>query len=86
MKVKFVAKDMGRPRYFLELKITHNKNGAFLSQGKYTLNLLHETGLLGCKPVRIPMDTDADLWDETGSLFEDVSQYKGLVGKLSHSY
>ena len=25
---------------------------------------------------------DSDLWDEFGYLFEDVSQYKRLVGKL----
>jgi len=40
------------------------------------LDLLQETELLGCKPVRTPMDIDVDLWDEIGPLFEDVSQYK----------
>ena len=47
-----------------------------------SLDLLQETQLLGCKPVRTLMDIDADLWDETGPLFEDVSQYGRLVGKL----
>jgi len=37
-----------------------------LSQRKYTLDLLHEAGLLGCKPVQPPMNVDTDLWDESG--------------------
>ena len=28
------------------------------------------------------MDIDANLWDEIGSLFEDVSQYKRLISKF----
>jgi len=28
------------------------------------------------------MDIDVDLWDKTGALFENVSQYIILVGKL----
>jgi len=54
-------------------------------QRKYILDLLYETGLLNCKPVRTLLDTDVDLWDETGPLFEDVSQYKRLIVNLSIS-
>ena len=45
------------------------------------MNLLHEIGPLDSKPVHILMDTDADLWDETELLFDDVFQYRRLVGK-----
>ena len=38
------------------------------------MNLLHKTSLLSCKLVRTPMDVDADLWDEIGSLFEDLNR------------
>jgi len=76
-----VTKDMGMPRYFLGIEIAHSKHGAVLSQWKYALNLLHDTGLLGCKPMHTYMDIDADLLHETGSLFEDVSQYMILIDK-----
>jgi len=36
-----------------------------LSQWKYTLDLLQEAELLGCKPVPTPMNVDTDLWDES---------------------
>jgi len=64
---------MGRPRYFLEMEIAHSKHRVIFSQRKYALDLLQETGLLGCKTLCNLMDIDADLWDEIGPLFEDVS-------------
>jgi len=32
IKTLFVIKDIGRPRYFLEIEIARNKYGIFLSQ------------------------------------------------------
>ena len=77
-----MTKDMGRPRYFLKIEIAYSKHGVVFSQQKYTLDLLQETGLLGCKTVHTPIGTDIDLWHEIGSLFEDISQYRRLVCKL----
>ena len=61
LKIQSVTKDMGRPRYFLGIVITHRKHGVVLSQQKHALDLPYETGLLSYKPVRTPMDTNADL-------------------------
>ena len=49
------------------------------------MNLLHKTTLLSCKLVRTPMDVDADLWDEIGSLFEDLNR-RLEVNLSSHGY
>ena len=81
-KTQFVIEGMGMPKYFLEIEIAYSKHRVLVSQQKYTLNLLQKNGLIGCKPVHTPMNTDTDLWDDTGPLFEDVSQYKRFVGKL----
>jgi len=42
LKRHFVTKDMGRPKYFLEIEIAHQKYSV-LSQRKYVLDLLEET-------------------------------------------
>ena len=54
--------DLVQLRYFLGMEITRSHSGIFVSQRKYTLELLKETGLLGCKP----MDTSIDLNHKLG--------------------
>ena len=47
---EFEIKDLGTLRYFLEIEMARSSNGIFISQRKYVLDLLQETGMLGCKP------------------------------------
>jgi hypothetical protein len=45
--------------------------------------LLEETGLLGARPVEVPMDPNHKLFNDEGELFEDPGTYCRLVGKLN---
>lgn len=38
--------------------------------------------MLGCKPKKTPVIPNLDLWDKSSEMFEDVSWYRRLVGKL----
>jgi Reverse transcriptase (RNA-dependent DNA polymerase) len=82
LKKKFEIKDLGRLKYFLGIEIAHSTKGLFISQRKYTLDLLKETGKLGAKPVTTPIDSNYKLNPEDGELLEDIGQYQRLVGKL----
>jgi len=53
-----------------------------LSQRKYVLDLLEETGLLGCKPVSTPIEQSPPFWETSSSFLKDSGQYKHLIGKL----
>jgi Reverse transcriptase (RNA-dependent DNA polymerase) len=65
MKNKFDIKDLGRLKYFLRIEIAHSKEkGLFLSQRKYILDLLKETGKLGTKPASTPMEPNKKLYLE----------------------
>ena len=44
----FEVKDLGPLRYFLGIEIAKSPKGIVLSQRKYVLDLLTETGMLGC--------------------------------------
>ena len=60
-----------------------SKQGILLSQRKYVLNMLSETGKLGAKPCSTPMTPNVQL-NEKGELFEDPKRYRRLVGKLNY--
>ena len=46
---EFEIRDLGPLKYFLGMEFDRSKKGIFISQRKYILDLLIETGLLGCK-------------------------------------
>ena len=48
LKQEFVIKHLGRMKYFLGIKVAYSKNGIMLSQQKYVLDLLAETGFMDC--------------------------------------
>jgi hypothetical protein len=84
LKEQFHMKDLGKLRYFLGIEVARSRTGINLSQRKYTLDLLEETGLLGSRPVDVPMDPNKKLLKDEGKLFEDPGRYRRLVGKLNY--
>ena len=55
LATEFEVKDLGKMRYFLRMEVARSKKGISVSQWKYTLDLLTETGMLGCKPSDTPI-------------------------------
>jgi Reverse transcriptase (RNA-dependent DNA polymerase) len=78
---EFEVKDLGQLRYFLGIGIARGAEGIVLSQRKYVLNLLTETGMLGCKPTGAPIDQKTKLSAEAGEPV-DKDRYQRLVGRL----
>lgn len=78
----FHMKDLGTLRYFLGLEVDRTAAGIFLSQKKYTLDILREYGMLHVKPLQLPMDTHLKLTPEKGEPLPDPTVYQRLLGKL----
>ena len=74
---------MGKLRYFLGIEVARFKEGINLSQRKYVLDILEETGLLGSKPMETPMDPNVKLYEDQGELLSNLERYR-LVGKLNY--
>ena len=70
-------------RYFLGIEVLRSKHGIFLSQRKYVLDLLSETGKLRVKLCTSPMIPGVHLTRE-GEIFEDPERYRRLVRKLNY--
>ncbi|KAK0580519.1 hypothetical protein LWI29_002881 [Acer saccharum] len=79
---EFEIKELGRLKYFLGIEVAHSEQGILISQNKYVIDLLKETGKLACKPA----NTRIDLNHKLGEAKEDVAvnreTYQRLVGKL----
>ena len=80
---QFHTKDLEMLKYFLGVEVMRSKHGIFLSQRKYVLDLLSETGKLGAKPCSSPMAPGVHLTRE-GELFEDPERYRRLVRKFNY--
>ena len=80
---QFHTKDLGMLRYFLGIEVTRSKHGIFLSQRKYVLDLLSETGKLGVRLCSSPMVLGVHLTREDET-FEDPERYRRLVEKLNY--
>ena len=55
-----------------------------ISQMKYTLDILADTGMLDCKLVDTPMDPNVKLVPGQGKPLRDPGRYRRLVSKLNH--
>ena len=53
---EFKMKDLSPLKYFLGIEVSWFDKGIFLSQRKYALDLLHETGMSTCQPVDTPVE------------------------------
>ncbi|KAH9741645.1 protein kinase domain-containing protein [Citrus sinensis] len=80
---EFETKDLGYLKYFLEIEVARSRKGIFLSQRKYILDLLEETGMLGCKPSDVPIESNHRLGATTKRRLVNKEQYQRLVGKLT---
>ena len=82
LATEFEIKDLGTLKYFLGMEVARSQEGIVISQRKYILDLLNETGFLGCKPVDTPMDSTKKMNRSKESILVDKGRYQRLVGKL----
>lgn len=78
----FEIKDLGSLRYFLGMEVARSKKGIVVSQRKYVLDLLKETGMSGCRPADTPIDPNQKLGDGKEGDPVNTARYQKLVGKL----
>ncbi|XP_031253909.1 uncharacterized protein LOC116111889 [Pistacia vera] len=82
LRVKFPIKDLGPLKYFLGIEVARSLAGIVISQRKYTLDILEESGMQGYRPCSTPMELNHKLSTEKQGELVDAMNYKRLIGRL----
>ena len=82
LATEFEMKNLGDLKYFLGIEVLRSGKGIFISQRKYVLDLLAETGMLECKPADTQIIQNHGLQLIKGAISTDRGRYQRLVGKL----
>jgi hypothetical protein len=82
LATEFEMKNLEGLKYFLGIEVARSSKGVFLSQRKYVLDLLAETGMLDCKPVDTPIVQNHKLGEHPNQIPTNRERYQRLVGKL----
>ena len=77
----FQTKDLDRLKYFLGIEIAQSRSGIVISQ---RLDILEETGMMGCRPINTPMDPNVKLLPGQGEPLSNPERYRQLVDKLNY--
>jgi hypothetical protein len=84
MMQKFEMSMMGELNYFLGFQVKQLKEGTFISQIKYTQDLLKRFGMKDAKPAKTSMGTDGHLDLNKGGQSVDQKTYQSMIGSLLH--
>jgi len=82
LTAQFEMKDLGKLKYFLGIEVAYFRQGIFISQRKYILDLLKETGKLGCKTTGVPIEQNHKIENNEENPKVEKTQYQRLVRKL----
>jgi hypothetical protein len=77
-------KDLGLMHYFLGLEVWQRPDEIFLSQGKYTVEILQRFGMMECKSMATPMVMNLKLLSDSSSYLVDPTMYRQLIGSLMY--
>ena len=69
-------------RYFLGMEVARSRKGISISQKKYTIDLLKETGMLGGIPSETPIEVNGKAKKKELGGPVDTVRYQRLVGRL----
>nr|GEW52830.1 hypothetical protein [Tanacetum cinerariifolium] len=84
MKDKFQMSSIGELTFFLGLQVQQKKDGKFISQDKYVVEILRKFRLTKGKSASTPIDTEKPLLKDPDGEDVDVHTYRSMIGSLMY--
>ncbi|GKA01630.1 putative ribonuclease H-like domain-containing protein [Tanacetum coccineum] len=75
---------MGELTFFLGLQVQQKKDGIFISQDKYVVEILKKFGFTEVKTASTPMETQKPLLKDEDGEEVDVYMYRSMIGSLMY--
>jgi hypothetical protein len=79
---KFEMSMMGELKYFLGFQVKQLQDDTFISQTKYTQDILNKFGMKDAKTIKTPMGTIGHLDLDTGGKSINQKVYRSMIGSL----
>ena len=79
---QFQMKDLSSLNYFLSLEVSSSADGYYLTQAKYTSDLISRASITDSKIVDTPIEYNCHLNSHDGESLSDATLYRQLVGSL----
>ncbi|GJY93677.1 ribonuclease H-like domain-containing protein [Tanacetum coccineum] len=83
LKSKFMIKDLGKLKYFLDIEVIDTAKGICLNQRKYMLDLLSDYGMHACKPAKTLLMSKLVISNEASDndhILDNITDYQKLMG------
>ncbi|GJV43456.1 uncharacterized mitochondrial protein-like protein [Tanacetum coccineum] len=84
MHAKFQMSSIGEVTFFLGLQVQQKKDGIFISQDKYVVEILKKFGFIEVKTASTPMETQKPLLKDEDGEEVDVHMYRSMIGLLMY--
>ncbi|GKC80837.1 uncharacterized mitochondrial protein-like protein [Tanacetum coccineum] len=75
---------MGELTFFLGLQVQQKKDGIFISQDKYVVEILMKFGFTEVKTASTPMESQNPLLKDENGKDVDVHMYRSMIGSLMY--
>ncbi|GJY83421.1 putative ribonuclease H-like domain-containing protein [Tanacetum coccineum] len=83
-KTLFIKRYKGELTFFLGLQVQQKKDGIFISQDKYVVEILKKFGFTEVKTASTPMETQKPLLKDEDGEEVDVHMYRLMIGLLMY--
>jgi hypothetical protein len=84
MEKEFQMYMMGELTFFLGIQVKQTKQGTFVYQANYTMDLMKKFNMAEFKPMSTPMSTTTSLDPDENDKVADQREYKSMIGSIMY--